>query len=423
MLPEVHELKLDNGFRALLVERNNLPVVATALWCKVGARDEHTGQSGLAHFLEHMMFKGTDRYAKGEIDLLTSKMGGSNNAFTDHDSTVYHFSMPSSEWETVLEIEASRMRGCALDPDEFAAEKNVVLEELAMGVDDPWRALFQETETLSYDQHPYHKPVIGYREELERVSVDGMRSFYESHYGANRSFLVVVGAIDRGRTESKIQELFGRQPIAPERPPVLSESRRPGARRAVIYAPGRVVRIACAFPTCSVGERDDLTIDVLAHILGHGKTSRLERRLVIDEPLATQVGVHNDVRLDPGLLWVYAELHPDVDAEQGERAIRETIDELLANGVTDEELRRAKTQIRAAYLFEDEAVLGTALKIGRFEGSTAAGYPMLADVAGIYEQTSAEEVRTVANRYLSADSGAICWSLPQSRNARNGGGS
>src|SRR5439155_25315408 len=131
LLPEVEELRLDNGFRALLAPRRSLPVVSTVLWYEVGARDERTGETGLSHFLEHMMFKGTDRYPKGQIDLLTSKMGGSNNAFTDNDGTGYYFSLAADRWETALEIEASRMRGCLLDPQEFASEKSVVLEELA----------------------------------------------------------------------------------------------------------------------------------------------------------------------------------------------------------------------------------------------------------------------------------------------------
>ena len=169
MLPDVDVVELDNGFRALLVERGPLPVVASVLWYQVGSRDEHTGETGLSHFLEHMMFKGTKEFGKGQIDVQTSKMGGSNNAFTDTDSTAYYFSMAADRWETALEIEASRMRGCLLDPVEFESEKSVVLEELAMGEDEPWRPLYQATESMLYQAHPYHHPIIGYKEELERL--------------------------------------------------------------------------------------------------------------------------------------------------------------------------------------------------------------------------------------------------------------
>ncbi len=168
MLPDVEVVELDNGFRALLVERGPLPVVASVCWYQVGSRDERTGETGLSHFLEHMMFKGTDKFGKGQIDLQTSKMGGSNNAFTDSDSTAYYFSLASDRWETALEIEASRMRGCLLDPGEFQSEKSVVLEELAMGEDEPWRPLYQVAESAMFQVHPYHHPVIGSNESIYR---------------------------------------------------------------------------------------------------------------------------------------------------------------------------------------------------------------------------------------------------------------
>lgn len=414
----VHEVRLDNGFRALLVERPGLPVVGTALWYRVGGRDERDGESGLSHFLEHMMFKGTDRYAKGEIDLLTSRMGGANNAFTDHDSTVYHFSLPSKAWETALEIEANRMRGCTLDPDEFTAEKSVVLEELAMGLDDPWSALFQATESLAFERHPYHRPIIGWKEELEAVGVDGMRRYYEANYGANRAFLVVCGAIDAARTGDRVRDLFGNQPQAEPRRPILAEPEPEGERRRVIYAPGKLARIAVAIPTGRVGEHEDLVLDVLAQVLGHAKSSRLHRRLVLDEQVATQVGVHNDVRLDPGLFWIYAELHPGVEPARVEGMIRAEIARMTEHGVAADELARAQTQIRSSFLFEDEAVLGTALKIGRFEGTTAVGYTLLDSFEAQYAAITDDDVRALLAKRFGADRWTVVWSLPEERKGR-----
>ena len=142
MLPKLKELELSNGFRALLVERHTLPIVCSMVWYRVGSRDERSGETGLSHFLEHMMFKGTNTFGKGVIDQLTGKMGGSNNAFTDNDVTSYYFSLASDRWEKALEIEASRMADCLLDEREFSSEKSVVLEELAMGEDDPWSSLY-----------------------------------------------------------------------------------------------------------------------------------------------------------------------------------------------------------------------------------------------------------------------------------------
>ncbi|MCA8943884.1 MAG: insulinase family protein [Planctomycetes bacterium] len=414
MLPEVREVRLDNGFLALLVERHNLPVVASTMWYRVGARDEQTGESGLSHFIEHMMFKGTVRYRKGEIDLLTSKMGGSNNAFTDHDNTCYYFSLPAERWETALDIEASRMRGCLFEPSEFEAEKSVVLEELAMGQDDPWSRLFQKTESIAYERHPYHRPIIGWREELEMLSVDRMRDYYRRHYGVNRAFMVIVGSFDADRTEAKLRQLFGDKPRAGSRPPVIAEPDLDGERRAVIHAPGDIARVAFACHTCRIGEHDDFVFDVIAQIFGQSKSSRLHRRMTIDEPLASQVGVHNDVRFDPGLFWVYSELVPGVLAARGEAAMRDEMRRLVDEGVTDEEVERALTQIRSSFLFEDESVMGTALKFGRFEASTARGYRLAGDVEAIYSRITPNTVRETMARYFAGDGWTVVWSLPES---------
>lgn len=411
MLGDVHEVELDNGFRALLVQRKNLPVVASTLWYRVGSRDERTGETGLSHFLEHMMFKGTDRYAKGEIDLLTSKMGGSNNAFTSHDVTSYYFALASDRWETALEIEASRMTSCTLDTDEFAAEKSVVLEELAMGEDDPWQALYQTLEGAAYQVHPYHHPVIGWRQDLERLEADGMRSYYGRHYGPNRAFLVAVGDLDIARTEERVDELFGSLPRAEERDPVNVEPEQRGERRAIRYHPGvgEILRGAVSYPTCRMGEADDFTLDVISHVLGGSKTSRFYRRLVLDEQIAANVWVINEVRLDPGLFTIGVELREGRDPEDAEEMLREEIDRLASRGATKAELATARMQLRSSYLFEEETVLDVALRLGRFEATASQGYRLLDDVLERYESVSSADVKAVTRRYLAPRSANVVW--------------
>lgn len=410
---DLHRVELTNGFRALLVSRRSLPVVATVLHYEVGSRDERSGETGLSHFLEHMMFKGTDRYAKGEIDLLTSRMGGSNNAFTDCDGTAYYFSLPSDRWQSALEIEASRMSDCSLDPDEFTAEKSVVLEELAMGEDDPWRSLLQTIETVSYQVHPYHHPVIGWREDLERLEVGTMRSYYERHYGANRAFMVAVGDFDVAEVGDRVEELFGDQRRAQPRAPVLSEPDQLQARRGVIRAPGDIPRLAMACRTCRMGERDDFVLDVLSHVLGSGRSSRLYDRLITREQIATDITVWNETRLDPGLFWVALELHPGSDLERAEAMVREELEELCRGGLRRGELRRARTQILSSYLFEDETVLDAALKIARFEALAKAGAGLLDEVEVTYGSITAAEVAKVARRHLQGDRWDTVLSVPE----------
>ena len=412
-LDAVEVVQLDNGFRALLAPRRSLPLVASVLWYRVGSRDERTGETGLSHFLEHMMFKGTSRYPKGHIDLLTAKMGGSNNAFTDNDGTAYYFALASDRWETALEIEASRMRDCLLDPSEFASEKSVVLEELAMGEDDPWRPLYQTAETLLFQVHPYHHPVIGYREDLERLGVEGMRSYYDRNYGPNRAFLVVAGDIDVKRTAERIRELFGSIPAqAAPRNEALSEPSPQGERRAVVHTPHAVARLCIAFPTARVGERDDYALDVLAHDLGIGKNSRLYRRLVLDDESVTDVSVINETRLDPGALFVLAELREGASLQKVEAAIREEIDALVREGVAKKDLQRIRTQIRAGFLFQDESALDYALKLARFEALTPGGYRTLDTVLPTYDSLQAEELKQAAARYLVPQRSVCVHAIP-----------
>jgi len=421
MLPDVEVVELDNGFKALLVARGPLPVVASVLWYRVGSRDERTGETGVSHFLEHMMFKGTEAFAKGQIDLQTSKMGGSNNAFTDNDGTAYYFTLAADRWEKALEIEASRMRDCLLDPQEFASEKNVVLEELAMGEDDPWRPLYQATESLLYQVHPYHHPVIGWREDLERLSAQQMRDYYRRNYGPNRAFLVVVGAIDRSRTAQRIRELFGQLPRATEREAPIQEPTQLGERRATLRTPHSVTRLCIGFRTCRMGSRDDYALDVLSHDLGNSKNSRLYRRLVREHELVTEVSVMNETRQDPGSLLILCELRDGVSPAEVERAIREEIHRQQEEGIAKKDRERILAQIRASFLFQDESVLDLAMKLGRFEAGTPAGYRTLADVLPTYESLSQKELRDVAQRYLDFDRAAVVWAVPGDKAAKAGG--
>ena len=412
-LPPVHEVNLDNGFKALLVERKNLPVVGTMLWYQVGARDERSGETGLSHFLEHMMFKGTDRYAKGQIDLITSKLGGSNNAFTDNDVTAYHFALAADRWHQALEIEASRMRGCLLDPQEFVSEKSVVLEELAMGEDEPMRVLFHTAEALSYQVHPYHHPVIGWKEDLERLTIDGMRAYYARHYGPNRALLVAVGDLDAKEAEARIRELF--TPIAPAQPreQALQEPPQKGERRAVVRYPGEVARILIAARTCRMGEPDDFVLDVMANVLGGGKTSRLYRRLVQKDRLATGVSVSNETRQDPGMLWIAVEIVEGKDPAKAEAAVRDEVRRLMDAGPTVEELKRTRTQLRSAFLFDEETVLDLALKIGRFEALSPEGYKLLDRVLPTFAKVGTKEIKRATRTYLADDKLTVVWSLPE----------
>src|SRR6266513_848296 len=190
---DVQKTVLPNGLTVLTKELHDKAVVATMVWYRVGSRNEELGQTGKSHFLEHMLFKGTERFKKGQIDLITLKNGGGNNAFTSHDFTAYYFNFASDRWDVALEIESDRIINCAFDPEEFEAEKKVVIEELKTGLDSPWGLLLQEEEAIAYKVHPYHNPIVGWLQDVERATVEQQQAYYRKYYQPNNAVLVIAG--------------------------------------------------------------------------------------------------------------------------------------------------------------------------------------------------------------------------------------
>src|SRR5436190_19588429 len=209
---------LPNGLTALVEPRHTAPVVTVMMWYRVGSRDEVPGQTGIAHFIEHLMFKGTPTLAKGEIDRLTMQAGGSNNAFTGPDTTAYVFSLPADHWQVALRIEADRMRNSRFVPGEFEAERQVVMEERRGGEDDPAVHLHEQVNGITFLAHPYRNPVIGWMSDLKRLSRDQVLSFYESHYVPANATCVIVGDIDPAAAVGEARRAFDGIPRLPAPP-------------------------------------------------------------------------------------------------------------------------------------------------------------------------------------------------------------
>src|SRR3954468_8759576 len=220
---------LDNGLVVLTKELHTSPIVTSMIWYRVGSRNEESGHTGKSHFLEHMLFKGTDRFKKGQIDLITLKNGGGNNAFTSHDFTAYYFNFASDRWEVSLEIEADRMVNCAFEPDEFEAEKKVVIEELKTGLDSPWGLLHQEEEAVAFKVHPYRNPIVGWLQDVERATAEEQQNYYRRFYHPNNAVLVLVGDFETDRVLEKVSTVFASVPAGPSAPVMkLSEPEQNG---------------------------------------------------------------------------------------------------------------------------------------------------------------------------------------------------
>ncbi|HET6203119.1 MAG TPA: pitrilysin family protein [Planctomycetota bacterium] len=398
----VREARLKNGLQVLLCRRKGHPVVACMVWYRVGSRDERPGETGIAHFLEHLTFKGTRRFGKGVIDAITARLGGYDNAFTDHDATAYVFQFASDRWGAALEIEADRMRGCRFDGREFEAERRVVLEEMRMSLDDPWRDLYHETAAVVFLAHPYRQPVIGWEGDLRRVSREAVAAFYRSRYRPDNATVVLVGDLDPRGALARVRRAFGgiRVPASEQPPasPTPSEPPARGERRLVLERPDAVARLLVAYRTCRVGESDDVALDALGAILAAGRSSRFYRRLVLGQRVATAVGAENDTRADPGVFWVSLEVRPGVPPPRAERALLAEVARIAREGPDRKEIARAKRALLAACRFQWESAGDLAEELGRYASQTAwrAIHRYVPDVLRLDRGT----VRKVAARYF-----------------------
>lgn len=364
---DVRTTVFDNGLTLLTRELHTLPTVSSMIWYRVGSRNEQPGATGQSHFLEHMLFKGTERFGKGEIDRITMRNGGSNNAFTSFDFTAYYFCFASDRWEVALDIESDRMVNTAFDPSEFAAEKNVVIEELKAGLDHPWGRLMQEMNAQAFQAHPYRNPVIGTLEDLESSTVAGMRAYYQRHYVPRNATLVVVGDFDTPRVVERVRAAFGDIPPGAAAPTATVEREPPqtAERRFEIPWRSEVPRVALAYHAPPIGHVDSYPLHVLAVLLTEGKASRLYQRLVEKERCATFVSAEYAESVDPTLFCVRAEGRNGVSTDAIERSIEAELERLETTLPSGPELARAKHQIEAHFVFSMERSLDQAMLYGQ----------------------------------------------------------
>jgi len=411
----IREHTLASGLRVLLVERHLDPVVAVMLWYRVGSRDEDERNAGVSHFLEHMMFKGAAHFGKGEVDRVTTLLGGSNNAFTTNDHTAYWFELASDRWEAALVIEADRMRSLLLDPAEFAAEKAVVLEELSMGLDDPWRRLTELAQESVFGRHPYRRPIIGHADALELLTVEDMRAHYVRHYRPDNSILVVCGDFEPVRALELVEKHLGG--IAPPRVAEVEPFRPlptepPGEKRLSMTWDDEGQRLCMVWPSGAVGSAEDWVLDLVTTILTGGRLSRLHRRLVLEQGLATTVSTQNDARVDCGAFWLMAEGAQGVAPAKLEAAIDGELARLRDELVPAKELERAKRILASGEAYESETVSDLAEEIGEF--AIDADWRMSLETMTHIRAVTPTELREVARRLLVPERRVVAWSLPKS---------
>jgi zinc protease len=399
---KVQEAALDNGLKVLLLEDHKSAVVTFQVWYRVGSRNEIDGRSGLAHFLEHMMFKGTKKMKPEEYSRIIAQNGGNSNAFTTQDHTVYFATMSRDKIGVEIELEADRMTNAVLD--DYESEKMVVMEERRLRTEDkPGAALGEVMGAVAYTVYPYRRPVIGWMSDILNLSGDDLRQFYKTYYAPNNAFIVVVGDFDAQQISAKIKQEFGKISRGAAAPKVtLEEPPQKGDRRVALKKEAELPLLSMYYHVPNLQDSDGFALDLLSVILASGRSSRLHQDLVYNKRIATGVDADYDgVSIGPAIFSFTAQVMPDKQQAEVESAIDKVVAQVRSEPVSDRELEKAKNQVEAAFVFGQDSIFGQALRIGQFE-SVAKWQFINTYLPGIRAVTAADVLR-VAKKYLDPD--------------------
>lgn len=398
---KVEKYKLKNGLTVLLHQDLTVPVVSFHQWYRVGSRNEKKGRTGLAHFFEHLMFKGTTKYSGADFERLVKLNGGSNNAFTSFDYTGYYVNLPSGQIEKILDMESDRMQNLLFDPKTIKSEREVVKEERRYRVENSVQGYMREAlfSTL-FKVHPYTWPVIGSMVDLNAATIADLKEFYKIYYAPNNSVLVLAGNFNIPNVKKLIKKYYGGIPAQklpevnlPQEPDQLAV--RTKKLKKDVQNPSFYV----AYKTAAAGTADSYVLDIMSSILGGGETSRLYQRLVYKGQIATQTFSYSYTPKDPGVFAVFASVKSKKYLKRNKQIVMEEINKLKKKKVTDKELERAKNQFMKSYVDTLQTVSSKAQTLALNEILFGDYTEFLKDLSK-YNKVTKEDIIRVANKYF-----------------------
>jgi zinc protease len=394
---------LPNGLTVGLLADQAAPLVSTALWYRAGAAHERSAEGGVAHFLEHMMFKGCSRFGPGEIDRLTLAVGGSNNAYTSHDGTVYLFNLPCEQWRLALEIEADRMRGLRLNVADVDAERAVIEEEIAEVDDDPWDALAMAVTDVFFGGHPYGRRILGTAASLSGVGAVELARFHAEAYCPGRAVLIVAGDVGPEVLDTAA-ELFGEVERGAEAPEIAPPA-APSALQRVDLALGETPRGLLALPSPAATTPEFVHLRLALTVLAGGRASPLQRCLVDEGRLCQSVSSEMTESVLPGMAMIAVELLPGVEAGRIEERVLAELGRLRAEGLTPAAVERGRRLLLSDWLFGHETIESRGASVGAGLALFGAGYPRRQHE--LIATSTVEQVETAARRFLAPEAGGV----------------
>ncbi|MBK1699193.1 M16 family metallopeptidase [Rhodovibrio salinarum] len=411
---------LDNGLQVVVVTNRRAPIVTQMLWYKVGSADEPIQKAGIAHILEHMMFKGTEKHPDGEFSDIVARNGGRENAFTSYDYTGYYQTVAKDRLGLIMELEADRMENLELQPEDVKTERQVVMEERAQRVEtNPSGKLSEMANASLFLHHPYGTPIIGWKQTLETVSADDMQAFYERWYAPNNAVLVIAGDVTAEEVRPLAEKYYGPIPKAevPDRDRIAEPKQNAPRRVELESSRVRQPSLSIRYLAPSYNTADDAVtpyaLQLLSEVLGGGPTSRLYERLVVEDAVAVSAGSwYSPSSVDTTDFGFYISPRPDIDLAKAEQALRAEIETLLSEGVTKQEVANAIDRLRADAVYAQDdvntapRVIGQSLVTGRTVEDIEAWPQRISEV-------TPEQVEAAAKQVLDPDSSVTAVLKPE----------
>lgn len=397
----VQEYTLENGLKVLILEEHKAPVATFQVWYRVGSSDEPSGKSGISHVLEHMMFKGTTRYGPSALSRIVQKNGGTDNAYTTKDYTVYFEIFASDRVTLAIDLEADRMQNLLLDQKEVISERNVVMEERRLRYeDDPQNSLFEEVVAMTFKVHPYQRPVIGWMSDLRSIDRDDLVRHYRTYYSPRNAVIVVVGDVDADEMIEKIRVSF--EAISSQQPVKKVSSVEPeqrGEKRLFLKREAELPAIITAYHVPCFPHEDSYALDILHLILSGGKSSRLYQSLVYEKKVALSASAdYSGFNRDPYLFFFFAMASPGIRIEDLEHALYQDIETMKGSPPTEREIQKVKNQIESSFIMGQDSIFFQAMQYGMFE--MLGDWKLIDEYLEGIRKVTREDVVRVAKKYL-----------------------
>ncbi len=399
---DVQTFMLKNGMKVMVLEDHSIPNANLYIFWKAGARNEVHGITGLSHFFEHMMFNGAKKYGPKMFDRVMEANGGANNAYTTENVTVYTDWFQSKALEVMFDLEADRIANLNIDPQVVESERGVVLSERSTGLENSnFRMLQEALKSVAFTEHPYMFPVIGYESDMKKWTKADLDAYFKTYYAPNNAVMVIVGDVKIDEVRKLAQQYI--EPIPAQKPPAEVRTVEPvqnGERRLLVHKTVSSPNVLLAYHTPETKHADYYALDLLANILSSGNSSRLNKSLVFDNPIATELFAYLPETFDPNLFYIYAIAADGVTAEKLEAGLLAEIEKIKKEGITDKELEKVKNQKLMEFYRNIETINGKANSLGTYEVFFG-DYKKLFDAPKLYQNVTKEDIQRVVRTYFT----------------------